>query len=80
MNDQLSGNVYKEKYQYWFHWFYRGLVLVDVKLEGLDINQCPTDGTVNNAFKNTAKCHYESQYVSCKLNSEQGHHYCDNVR
>ena len=42
------------------------MVLVDVKLEGLDINQCPAEEHVNNAFKNTAKCHYESQYVSFK--------------
>ena len=42
---------------------FRGVVLVDVKLSSLDINQCPTLEH-GGAFKSTAKCHYDSQYVS----------------
>lgn len=44
--------------------FYRGVITVDVKLKELDINQCPADFYVANAFKNTAKCDFKSQYVS----------------
>lgn len=42
----------------------RGVVTVDVALKELSIDQCPGDFTKPNAFKNTARCHYESQYVS----------------
>lgn len=41
----------------------RGVVTVDVKLDELDINQCPQDYFVPNAFKDTARCHYETTYV-----------------
>lgn len=49
--------------------FFRGIVTIDVKLRYLDINQCPADFYVANAFKNTAKCDFRSQYVST-------HYYC----
>ena len=42
----------------------RGVVLVDVQLDQLDMNQCPQDYFVPNAFKDTARCHYETTYVS----------------
>ncbi|ESO93259.1 hypothetical protein LOTGIDRAFT_119445 [Lottia gigantea] len=41
---------------------FKGVVTVDVKLDYLDINQCPSEFHVPNAFKNTARCHYKSQY------------------
>ncbi len=37
---------------------------VDVKLDELDIQQCPQAFHVPNAFKDTARCHYETTYVS----------------
>ena len=43
---------------------FRGVVIVDVPLDELDINQCPAPFHVPNAFKNTARCHFESTYVS----------------
>ncbi|CAD5117999.1 DgyrCDS6740 [Dimorphilus gyrociliatus] len=43
---------------------FKGVVTVDVKLETLDLNQCPAEFYIANAFKNTARCHYESTYVS----------------
>ena len=46
------------------HNIFRGVVAVDVKLEHLDINQCPTEDQNSNVFSNTAKCHYKTQYVS----------------
>ncbi|KAK3097577.1 hypothetical protein FSP39_011090 [Pinctada imbricata] len=42
--------------------FLCGVITVDVKLDYLEINQCPGDFSVANAFKNTARCHYKSQY------------------
>jgi len=42
---------------------YRGVVIVDVPLSWLDINQCPQDYFVPNAFKDTARCHYDTTYV-----------------
>jgi len=42
---------------------YRGVVIVDVQLDWLDINQCPQDYFVPNAFKDTARCHYDTTYV-----------------
>jgi len=41
----------------------RGVVIVDVPLFWLDINQCPQDYFVPNAFKDTARCHYDTTYV-----------------
>ncbi|KAH3739738.1 hypothetical protein DPMN_046425 [Dreissena polymorpha] len=41
---------------------FKGVVTVDVKLKELDISQCPADFYVANAFKNTAKCDFASQY------------------
>ncbi|XP_069124223.1 uncharacterized protein [Argopecten irradians] len=41
---------------------FKGVVKVDVKLDYLDINQCPQDFYVANAFKNTAKCDFKSTY------------------
>ena len=46
------------------HLYFRGVITVDVKLDELDINQCPADFYIPNAFKNTAKCDFQSQYVS----------------
>lgn len=48
------------------------MVTVDVKLDFLEIQQCPGDYTVANAFKNTARCHFKSQYVSAVK-------YCTNI-
>lgn len=45
-------------------YFCSGVVTVDVKLDFLEIQQCPGDHTVANAFKNTARCHFKTQYVS----------------
>lgn len=42
----------------------RGVVTVEAKLDYLDINQCPAEFHSANSFKNTARCHFESQYVS----------------
>ena len=39
------------------------MVTVDVRLWWLDINQCPQDYFVPNAFKDTARCHYDTTYV-----------------
>lgn len=41
---------------------FKGVVTVAVKLDELDINQCPQDYFVPNAFKDTARCHYETTY------------------
>ncbi|CAH1798682.1 unnamed protein product [Owenia fusiformis] len=41
---------------------FKGVVIVDVKLEELDVNQCPGEFHVPNAFKSTARCDYESTY------------------
>ncbi len=46
----------------------RGVVVVDVKLDELDINQCPMDFHVPNAFKDTSRCHFENTYVSLQNN------------
>lgn len=42
----------------------RGIVAVSMNMLGLDINQCPDDYYVPNAFKNTHKCDEKSSYVS----------------
>lgn len=44
--------------------FPRGVVTVDVPLDLLEINPCPQPFYVQNAFKNTARCHTESTTVS----------------
>ena len=49
-------NDLKEKLEF------KGAVTVDVALNELGINQCPDDFTVANAFKNTARCDYETQF------------------
>lgn len=41
---------------------FHGVVTVDVKLDFLELRQCPGDYSVANAFKNTARCHFKSQY------------------
>ncbi|KAK7107826.1 uncharacterized protein [Littorina saxatilis] len=41
---------------------FKGVVTVDVQLDYLDINQCPSNFYVANAFKNTARCDYRSQF------------------
>ncbi|XP_074642208.1 uncharacterized protein LOC141899673 [Tubulanus polymorphus] len=40
---------------------FKGVVTVTVSLDDMDINQCPQPFYIPNAFKNTAKCDYESQ-------------------
>lgn len=47
-----------------FFFHFSGVVTVDVKLDFLELRQCPGDYSVANAFKNTARCHFKSQYVS----------------
>lgn len=47
-----------------FFFYFSGVVTVDVKLDFLELRQCPGDYSVANAFKNTARCHFKSQYVS----------------
>ena len=42
----------------------RGVISIHVDLDFLDINQCPAEFFVPNAFKNTAKCDFRTQYVS----------------
>ena len=41
---------------------FKGIVRVDVRLDFLDINQCPMDFHVPNAFKDTARCHFDNTY------------------
>jgi len=41
---------------------FKGVVTVDVDLKELGVNQCPGDFHTANAFKNTARCDYRSQY------------------
>lgn len=55
-----------EKYVYVF--IFRGVVTVDVQMDYLTINQCPQEFYEANAFKNTARCHFQSTYVSSVLN------------
>ncbi|CAL1537135.1 unnamed protein product, partial [Lymnaea stagnalis] len=43
---------------------FRGVTTVDVPLNLLEINQCPQDFRVANAFKNTARCDYFSTTCS----------------
>ena len=42
---------------------FRGVVTVDVPLDLLEINPCPQPFSVQNAFKNTARCPTESTTV-----------------
>lgn len=44
--------------------FFRGVVAVTMDLLKLDINQCPDDYYVANAFKDTNKCDKKTSYVS----------------
>lgn len=46
--------------------YYRGVVAVSMDMRQLDINQCPDDYHVPNAFKNTHKCDQSTSYVSLK--------------
>ncbi len=46
---------------------FRGVVRVDIKLEGLDINQCAMPFFVANAFKNSDRCDYQSTVVTYNL-------------
>ncbi|ELU11322.1 hypothetical protein CAPTEDRAFT_161811 [Capitella teleta] len=41
---------------------FKGIVRVDIRLDELDINQCPMDFHVPNAFKDTARCHFANTY------------------
>ncbi|XP_058452752.1 uncharacterized protein LOC131431196 [Malaya genurostris] len=41
---------------------FKGVVAVSMNMLQLDINQCPDDYYVPNAFKNTHKCHEKSSY------------------
>ncbi|XP_062583037.1 uncharacterized protein LOC134244804 [Saccostrea cucullata] len=43
---------------------FKGVVTVDVPLQELEINQCYQGFSIQNAFKNTARCHYPSQTCS----------------
>lgn len=43
---------------------FKGVVTVDVPLQELEINQCYQPYNIQNAFKNTARCHYPSQTCS----------------
>lgn len=49
----------------------RGVVTIDVKLDELDIQQCPGPFHEPNAFKNTARCDYETTYVSAARKAER---------
>ncbi|GFN84632.1 hypothetical protein PoB_001113800 [Plakobranchus ocellatus] len=42
----------------------RGIVTVEVALRELGMNQCPGEFHDPNAFKNTARCHFQSQYCT----------------
>lgn len=44
------------------HLEFKGVVTVEVKLDYLDINQCPGEFFEANGFKNTARCNYQSSY------------------
>ncbi|KAL5010556.1 hypothetical protein ScPMuIL_012861 [Solemya velum] len=41
---------------------FKGVVTVDVQMDYLTINQCPQEFYEANAFKNTARCHFQSTY------------------
>ena len=43
---------------------FRGAVAVSMDIKMLDVNQCPSDYTVPNAFKRTHKCDDKTSYVS----------------
>ncbi|XP_005104597.1 uncharacterized protein LOC101847514 [Aplysia californica] len=43
---------------------FKGVVTVDVDLNEMGINQCPGDFPTANAFKNTARCDYETQFCT----------------
>ncbi len=70
---------------------FKGVVSVDVRLDEIDINQCPMDHYIPNAFKDTALCHFESTYCvdlpgqgfgrgSYKCECRQGYEYPYNDR
>lgn len=70
---------------------FKGVVVVDVQLNQLDINQCPQDYFVPNAFKDTARCHYDTTYCeyiagkkfvrgNYKCNCKEGYEYPFNDR
>lgn len=42
---------------------YRGIVAVSMDILQMDINQCPAEYHVPNAFKNTHKCDAKTSYV-----------------
>jgi len=39
---------------------FKGVVTADIRLDELDIDQCPTEYYVPNAFKGTARCHFDT--------------------
>lgn len=59
---------------------FKGVVTVDVNLDYMDINQCPADFYVANAFKNTAHCDYETTYcvpLQSHLKYTEGSYKCE---
>ncbi|KAK3085703.1 hypothetical protein FSP39_007558 [Pinctada imbricata] len=43
---------------------FKGVATVDIPLKELDIDQCAASYNIQNAFKNTARCDYQSQQCS----------------
>ncbi|XP_014776491.1 uncharacterized protein LOC106873574 [Octopus bimaculoides] len=59
---------------------FKGVVTVDVDINYLDVDQCPADFYVANAFKNTARCDYESTYcipLQSHLKFKEGSYKCE---
>ena len=56
--------IKKEKSLFNFCFILRGVVTVTMDLLQLDINQCPDEYYVPNAFKGTHKCDQKTSYVS----------------
>lgn len=59
---------------------FKGVVTVDVDLDYMDIDQCPADFYVANAFKNTAHCDYETTYcvpLQSHLKYKEGSYKCE---
>ncbi|GAB1603596.1 uncharacterized protein LOC115222177 [Argonauta hians] len=59
---------------------FKGVVTVDVDINHLDIDQCPADFYVANAFKNTARCDYETTYcvpLQTHLKYKEGSYKCE---
>ncbi|KAK3086522.1 hypothetical protein FSP39_019568 [Pinctada imbricata] len=65
---------------------FKGVATIDIPLQELDINQCAQPFSVQNAFKNTARCDYKTQQCapipgynldigSYRCNCRQGYEY-----